>query len=106
MSAKLKLLNPDNVPSAVGIAWFTKESYPKCLAIFDDPTNYPNTFDEWFIKVQKIEKEYCRLGVRVVRVKIDPNTFPDWCTENGFSNVDAEARSHYASLQAAIEVSH
>jgi hypothetical protein len=98
-------MSANAVPSAVGIPWYTKESYPKCLAIFDDPADYPQTFDAWLLKAQRTANEYGQLGMRVVRVEIDPGTFRRWCAANGFRNVDAKARSHYASLQAAVEVS-
>lgn len=74
---------------------------PKCLAIFDDPGYYPITFDEWFGQAQNSEKELLRRCSKVIRVVIDPNTFPAWCAANGFDAVDAKARNHFVHLKAA-----
>ena len=87
-----------------GIPWFTKDSYPRCLEIFDDPGDYPDTFNEWIAKAKETEKKLLRLGAKVIRAEIDPNTFPAWCAMNGFDKVDAKARSHFANLKAAESV--
>ena len=101
MSDKMKRHNPNNVSSAVGMAWYTRSAYPLCLAIFSDAADYPDTFDEWLTKAEQTEKKLRQQGVRVIRAEIDPNTFPSWCAANGFSNVDTQARCHYANLKAA-----
>lgn len=100
MSDKMKRLNPNNVPSAVGIGWYTRETYPLCLAIFADAANLPDTFDEWLVKAEQTEKQLRQQGMRVVRVEIDPKTFPSWCSANGFSKIDTKARCHYGNLKA------
>ncbi len=97
-------MSQSDTPTIAGVIWYTRESYPRCLAVFDDPGYYPDTFDEWFAKVQQTEKKLCRLGVRQIRVEIDPNTFPGWCRTHGFEHANAIARNHFANLKAAESI--
>lgn len=101
MSDKLKEHNLHDVPTVVGIAWYKRDSYPRCLATFVDGASLHETFDEWLTAAEKVEKQLLQQGQKVVRVDIDPDTFPDWCAKNGFTQIDAKARTHYGNMRAA-----
>ena len=100
LSDRMKRLNPQNVPSAVGIGWYRPETYDRCLAIFDDASDLPDTFDEWLALAEKTERQLKSQGMKVVRVEIDPDTFPQWCTDEGYSKIDKHARMAFGNMMA------
>lgn len=100
----MNLLDTSN---AVGIAWYNIEDYDAIRRIMADRDQLPDTFAIWRMKAEAREKLYQREGKVVVRVRIDPETFPDWCRSRAL-NVDSEARMLYASLIAkrTVERAH
>jgi len=101
MADRMKQLNPGNLPSATGMAWYTQDTYLQCLAIFSDATDLHDTFDEWIVAAKRTENQLSQQGMKVIRVEIDPATFPAWCVKNGYRNIDTDARTHFANLKAA-----
>ena len=101
LAEQMATLNPNNVPSAVGIGWYKPDAYQRCLTMFDDAADLPDTFDEWLILAEQTEMQIKNQGMRVVRVEIDPDTFPDWCAEHGFSRIVKDARMAYGNTMAA-----
>lgn len=87
---------------AVGIAWYTRETYPRCLAIFHDAKDCHDTFDKWLAEAKQVEMHLRDQGIRIERIKINPDTFPAWCAVNGFSRIDAKARAEYCSRQTEM----
>lgn len=100
MADRLRAINPNNLPTATGIAWYKPSTYAKCLEIFDDAADLPDSFDSWFPKAQAIEQDLRNQGMEVIRVEIDPDTFPEWCAANGIAKLDKDARMHYGNLKA------
>lgn len=70
-------------PPAVGAYWIKEEDYPVLLRIFDDSNKMPRTWKEWLKTAEKMERGLKAYGHIVMRVHIDPNTFPDWCATHG-----------------------
>jgi hypothetical protein len=89
--------NAPQIVSATGMAWYRLEDYSAILSIMTDSAKLPRTFHEWRMKAEKGEKDLRRDGHIVMRVFIDPKTFPDWCNSRGL-NIDAQARIQFASL--------
>lgn len=83
----------------LGMAWYKAEHYDAIRRIMADGHKLPATFHEWRMKAETGEKKFRREGKIVVRVFIDPETFPDWCRARGL-NVDAQARMQYAATIA------
>ena len=50
------------------------------LKIFPDGNRMPRTWGEWLKIAEEMESGLKAYGHVVMRVHIDPNTFPDWCT--------------------------
>ncbi len=73
----------DRPPPAVGVYWIKEEDYPALLRIFDDGHKLPRTWKEWLKMAEEMEHGLKAYGHPVLRVTIDPNTFPDWCAANG-----------------------
>ena len=78
-------MNPsDDKPlPAVGAYWLDETDYSPALKIFDDGNTLPRTFAEWRKIAEEMEKGLKAYGHPVLRVRIDPSTFPAWCTANG-----------------------
>jgi hypothetical protein len=73
----------DTRPPAVGVYWINEEDYPALLRIFDDGSKMPKTWREWLKMAEEMERGLISYGHVVLRVRIDPATFIDWCTANG-----------------------
>lgn len=97
LAEKMRSLNPKNVLSAVGIGWYRPETYTKCLEIFSDRLNFPESYEEWEILAQRTERQMIAQGMRVIRAEIDPATFPLWCSNNGFTTIDQYARMAFGN---------
>ena len=69
---------------AVGAYWIKEEDYPKLLKIFNDD-RMPRTWKEWSRMAEEMERGLKAYGHVVMRVHIDPNTFPEWCAAHGTS---------------------
>jgi hypothetical protein len=97
---KLDGLNPKGVPQAIGFAWYRRESYAQCLALFSDAANFPPTFDEWLVRAKEAERQCLEKGLKVVRAEIDPREFARWCADEGYAHIDTAARSRWGNLKA------
>jgi len=72
----------DRLPG-VGVYWIKEEDYLPLLEIFEDGNKMPPTWKEWLKMAEEMERGLKSYGHPVMRVAIDPNTFPDWCTAHG-----------------------
>jgi hypothetical protein len=70
---------------AVGVYWVTESDYPVLVQIFTDGDRMPGSWTEWLKMAEEMESGLKAYGHPVMRVRIDPNTFPDWCAANGTS---------------------
>ncbi len=70
---------------AVGAYWIKEDDYPALLKIFDDGNKLPPTWAEWLRMAEEMERGLKAYGHPVLRVTIDPRTFPDWCAAHGTS---------------------
>ena len=84
---------------AVAMVWYRAEDYSAVLRVMSDSDKLPATFEKWLFKAQKNEKEMRRKGYTVIRICIDPETFPDWCRARGL-DVNANARNLFAAESA------
>lgn len=78
------MTNSEDKPlPAVGAYWIKEEDYPALLEIFDDRDNLPRSWSEWLKMAEEMEQGLKAYGHPVLRVHIDPRTFPDWCAAQG-----------------------
>jgi hypothetical protein len=78
------MMNSDEKPlPAVGIYWIEETDYPALLTIFDDGATLPSTWREWLKMAQEMENGLKAYGHPVLRVRIDPASFPAWCAAHG-----------------------
>ena len=91
------MTNPeDRPPPAVGAYWINEEDYPALLRIFIDGNRMPRAWKEWLKIAEEMERGLKAYGHVVMRVRIDPNTFPDWCAAHGV-NPGAEGRKKFVA---------
>ena len=74
----------DRLPG-IGVYWIRQEDYGPLLKIFEDGGKMPPTWKEWLKMAEEMERGLKAYGHPVMRVTIDPKTFPDWCTAHGTS---------------------
>ena len=67
----------------VGAYWIKEDDYPRLLTIFEDAGKMPPTWKEWLKMAEEMERGLKAYGHPVLRVYIDPDTFPDWCAAHG-----------------------
>ena len=78
------MTNSDEKPlPAVGAYWIEEADYPALLKIFDDGDTLPRAFKDWLKMAEEMEKGLKAYGHPVMRVRIDPVTFPIWCAAHG-----------------------
>ena len=85
-------------PMLQAMVWYKEEHYNELLGLFDDADLLPLTYEDWLTRAEEKKEEVEEAGDQVIKVFIDPLTFPSWCKERGLLK-DADARS-----QLAIEV--
>jgi len=83
-------------PPAVGVYWINEGDYPELLKIFPDGNRMPRTWAEWLKIAEEMESGLKAYGHVVMRVHIDPNTFPDWCAAHG-TTPGSEGRKRFVA---------
>ena len=78
-------------PPAVGAYWINEGDYPALLRIFADGDAMPRIGKERLKIAEEMENGLKAYGHVVMRVRIDPSTFPDWCAVHG-TNTGREGR--------------
>jgi hypothetical protein len=87
----------DRRPPAVGAYWIKEEDYPALLQLVDDGDKMPPSWKEWLKVAQEMEQGLKAYGHVVLRVYIDPATFPDWCAGHSTNPGSAGRRKFVAA---------
>ena len=80
------------------MVWYKEEDWDTLIELFTDSDLLPPTYAEWLARAEEKKEAVQQAGHTVIKIFIDPVTFPAWCTEKGME-MNAEARA-----QLAIEV--
>jgi hypothetical protein len=94
------MTNEDTPPPAVGAYWINEGDYPALLEIFPDGNKMPPTWQEWLKMAEEMERGLKAYGHVVMRVRIDPTTFPAWCAAHG-TNPGREGRKMFVAEAVA-----
>jgi len=86
---------PSQQPSLQAMVWYKEEHYQALLAIFDDSHLLPPSYREWLVRAEEKKAEVEARGDQVIKVFIDPETFPEWCEKKDLAK-DANARAELA----------
>jgi len=97
--------DPDFWLMPIGIPWCRQENYDAFLSIFEDREDLPLEWQGFAKTAEEAEQHYKAKGHFVVRVDIDPHTFPRWCQSKGY-RVNARARARFARDVANVEADH
>ncbi len=91
------MTNSEDKPlPAVGVYWINEEDYAALVKLFGDGHKLPPTWKEWLKMAEEMERGLKAYGHPVMRVRIDPNTFADWCAAHGTSP-GAEGRKKFVA---------
>jgi hypothetical protein len=82
---------------AVGVYWIKEDDYPELLTVFDDGNKMPPTWNEWLKMAEEMERGLKAYGHPVMRVRIEPSTFPDWCAAHG-TTPGREGRKRFVAV--------
>ncbi len=85
-------------PMIQAMVWYKEEDWNALLTLFTDAHLLPKTYADWLKRAEDKADAVQKSGNTVVKVFIDPVTFPEWCKQKG-KELDAEART-----QLALEV--
>lgn len=85
-------------PTIQAMVWYREEHWETLKTLFTDADRLPRTYSDWLQRAEQMKDQVQAAGDIVIKVFIDPETFPAWCEKKGLP-MDAEARS-----QLAIEV--
>ena len=86
----------NELPPAVGAYWINEGDYSALLKLFTDGNKMPRTWNEWLKMAEEMERGLKAYGHVVMRVYIDPSTFPDWCAAND-TNTGREGRKRFVN---------
>jgi hypothetical protein len=82
-------------PMIQAMVWYKEEYYEQLLALFDDAELLPPTYQHWLTRAEEKKAEIEAGGDQVIKVFIDPETFPEWCSQKNLP-MDANSRSTLA----------
>lgn len=73
-----KKQEPVRQPMIQALVWYKEEDYAQLLTLFDDAELLPLTYQHWLSRAETKKAEVEASGDQVIKVFIDPETFPDW----------------------------
>ncbi len=88
----------DHQPSIQALVWYKEDHWDTLKEMFADGHMLPLSYQDWLTRAEAMKTEIETAGDAVIKVFIDPETFPEWCEQKGLP-LNSEARS-----QLAIEV--
>jgi hypothetical protein len=89
-------MEDDAPPPAVGVYWIDEADYPALRDIFDDGNKMPLTWKEWLKMAEEMKQGLESYGHPVMRVRINPRVFSDWCAAEGIGT-GREARKRFVA---------
>ncbi len=84
-----------NGPMIQAMVWYKEEDWEELLSLFSDSHLLPKTYADWLKRAEEKAEAVRNSGNTVIKVFIDPVTFPEWCRKKGIK-CDAEARTQLA----------
>jgi hypothetical protein len=82
-------------PAIQALVWYKKEHWDTLKELFSDSHLLPLTYEDWLERAEAMKAKVQADGDAVIKVYIDPETFPEWCKKKGLP-MDAESRSQLA----------
>ncbi len=92
---QINTAKPAHEPTLQAMVWYKEEDYQNLLALFDDAELLPRTYADWLQRAEEKRAEVEAAGDQVLKVFIDPETFPEWCAKKNMPR-DANSRAELA----------
>ena len=87
--------DPAHQPMIQAMVWYKEEDWDTLMTLFTDREMLPKSYADWLKRAEAMKKEIQDQGDVVIKVFIDPQTFPEWCARKGVP-MNSEARSDLA----------
>ncbi len=88
-------LSDTQEPSIQAMVWYKEEHWDTLTKIFTDSHLLPKSYADWLARAEEMVKKVEGSGDVIMKVFIDPDTFPAWCKEKG-REMDSDARAELA----------
>ncbi len=85
----------NQAPSIQAMVWYKEEDWDTLMKLFTDSHLLPQSYADWLPRAEEMVKKVEGSGDVVMKVYIDPETFPAWCKEKG-KEMDMHARTELA----------
>ncbi len=95
--------NSNQGPTLQAMVWYKEEDWDTLMGLFPDRHLLPPSYADWLGRAEEMVKKVEGSGDVVMKVFIDPETFPAWCKEQG-KEMNSEARAELA-IQVAQQKS-
>lgn len=82
-------------PAIQAMVWYKEEDWDTLMELFTDSHLLPGNYSDWLSKAEEMVKKVENSGDIVMKVFIDPKTFPLWCKTKG-REMDMHARTELA----------
>jgi len=82
-------------PAIQAMVWYKNEDWDTLKELFTDSHLLPKSYSDWLTKAEEMVAKVENSGDVVMKVYIDPETFPVWCKEKG-KEMDRHARTELA----------
>lgn len=82
-------------PAIQAMVWYKEEDWDTLMKLFSDSHLLPKSYSDWLTKAEEMVKKVEGSGDVVMKVFIDPETFPAWCKEKN-REMDSNARAELA----------
>jgi hypothetical protein len=85
----------NQAPAIQAMVWYKEEDWDTLMELFTDSHLLPASYSDWLSKAAEMVKKVEDSGDIVMKVFIDPETFPLWCKTKG-KEMDMHARTELA----------
>ncbi len=90
-----EMTSSNQEPAIQAMVWYREEDWNALLELFTDSKLLPSSYQEWLQRAEEMKGTVEKGGDLVIKVFIDPETFPAWCREKG-KEMDGNARTELA----------
>ncbi len=97
-----KAATTSHTPMIQAMVWYRQEDWEALKGLFSDSHLLPKSYSDWLARAEEMKARVQADGDTVIKVFIDPQTFPVWCADKGLA-MDAEARSQLAIEMAQAQ---
>ncbi len=85
----------NQAPGIQAMVWYKEENWDTLMGLFSDRHLLPPAYADWLTLAEEMVQKVESTGDVVVKVFIDPETFPAWCKEQG-REMNSDARAELA----------